>query len=786
MGDFSSPKRRDVVERLRRRFDIYRRHQNKSATRYDNTINSLYERERQETLLLRERWLQSKAKKASKTKKDSSGEHRNLGLTKLLKKKIDSSQSESQNLDTSAFDFDESDTITTQKTVKGGSGVDVSVRIVQEITGGNSQQVQTNVAVSTTVKTHIESKDKPSTSVETSTKFECKQEPCDDIPGIHSNKSDISHTGSEILDQEELEEILKTIEKDESKLSDEIFEELQKFDQIYSKVSQEDSNDSSMFGSMTGSSPGLHKQPPYDPGSAGNSGNMFESPPSNPVRTPPVPFRQPGAITTMTETGPAAETLKQMAAQHQSNQHHGGSQYKQFNTHIQEGNYTNQYPPAMDTSYGYSNQQNINNMRNGNVVYQEGNRDMYAGTKPLTHYPGVAGNPTPSSLQQLQNQVQSFSQSPQMEITQTQQMHVSDGSRRLQMSQTQQMHMRQPPQNISMSQHQSFSMPNNMAQRQSPGYMNEQMKMQQMYQEKMRQEQRHQSMQAAHMQQFMRPPPEYKQSEGYSASRQNPLQTMQDMVEQTNTMQTSGYGSVKTENTPHIQNGMMQSAQMAAMQRGPSSSTINTGPVISQNDAGYHMPQIQRQQSYPGGIDSSLVRQNRQNGHGYTSAIMRNQRPPNVNVGPDGLNISQPRTQEWPRHMMHGTMNGMARPQNPNVMYNNTYAGQAGTTVTNVNQTRPMQMTALQSQAMMQNNAQAQHMMMQQQGMQMSQRMAMANQNNSSFNQRPPQQDDFMNILDSASQSGNSDYIDNMAAQSTGVSSDAAWLDEILSGNRDL
>lgn len=84
MGDFSSPKRRDVVERLRRRFDIYRRHQNKSATRYDNTINSLYERERQETLLLRERWLQSKAKKASKTKKDSSGEHRNLGLTVSL------------------------------------------------------------------------------------------------------------------------------------------------------------------------------------------------------------------------------------------------------------------------------------------------------------------------------------------------------------------------------------------------------------------------------------------------------------------------------------------------------------------------------------------------------------------------------------------------------------------------------------------------------------------------------------------------------------------------------
>ena len=598
---------------------------------------------------------------------------------------------------------------------------------------------------------------------------------------------------------------MKTIEKDEGKLSDEIFEELQKFDQIYSKVSQEDSNDSSMFGSMTGSSPGLHKQPPYDPGNTGSSGNMFENAQSNPVRTPPVPFRPSGAITTMTETGPAAETLKQMAAQHQSNQHHGGTfGVKQFNSHVQDGNYPGYPAPTIDPSYshqqGYINQQNMNNIQNGSL-YHEGNPDIYAGTKPLTHYTGSAGNNTPSSLQQLQNQVQSFSQSPQMEITQTQQMQVSDGSRRMQMSQTQQMHMRQPIQNISLSQHQSFTMPNNMTP--SPGYMTEQMKMQQMYQEKMRQEQHHQSMQAAQMQQFMRPPPEYKMQqsapEGYptNASRQNPLQTMQDMVEQTNSMQASGYGNVKSESpTSHIQNGMMQSAQMAAMQRGTVSSTINSGSIMSQNDpnqAGYHMSHMQRQQSYPGAhMDTSLVRPTRQAGNNYTSTIMRNQRPPNVNVGPDGLNISQPRNQEWPRHMMpqHGNMNGMPRPQNQNIMYSNSYATQGGTTVANgmgMNQTRPMQMTAMQSQAaMMQNNAQAQHMLMQQQSMHMSQRMAMPNhitgQSNSNFNPRPPQQDDFMNILDSASQSGNSDYIDNMAAQSTGVSSDAAWLDEILSG----
>lgn len=675
----------------------------------------------------------------------------------------------------------------------------MSVHIVQEITGGNSQQVQTNVAVSTTVKTHFggppsESKEntKASTSVETSTstKVECKQEPTDELPCVDSNNSDISNSASGILDQEELEEILKTIEKDESKLPDEIFNELEEFDRIYRlKLSQEDSNDSSMYGSMTGSSPGLHKQPPFETGSAGNSANMYESPPSNPVRTTPVSYRP---ITTMTETGPAAETLKQMAAQHQSNQHHTpayGS--KQFSPHDSSYNgYAQNVDPSSYSHQAYNNQQNVRN----NSMYHEGSPDMFSGTKPLTHYPGANANNTPSSLQQLQNQVQSFTQSPQMEITQSQHMQVSDGARRLHMSQTQHMNMRQQPQNISMSQHQSFNMPNNMAQRQSPGYMNEQMKMQQMYQEKMRQDQRHQSMQAAHMQHFMRPPPEYKMQQSVPESyqnngnRQNPLQTMQDMVEQTNTIQSPGYGAVKTEVIP---NGMMhqQSAQMAAvMQRSNSASA--GGSAMGPNDpgpAGYHMAHMQRQQSYPGSqMESALAaRQSRQNGHNYTSAIMRNQRPPNVNVGPDGLNISQPRSQEWPRHMMP-PHTGVPRQPNQNMMCANNYSGTSVANGMSVNQQRPMQMTAIQSQAaMMQGNAQAQHMMMQQQGMQMSQRMAMNNQSNASYNQRP-QQDDFMNILDSASQGGNSDFIDNMAAQSSGVSSDAAWLDEILSGNRDM
>ena len=104
--------------------------------------------------------------------------------------------------------------------------------------------------------------------------------------------------------------------------------------------------------------------------------------------------------------------------------------------------------------------------------------------------------------------------------------------------------------------------------------------------------------------------------EGYPSTggRQNPLQTMQDMVEQTNNMQNAGYGTVKSEGSVHIQNGMMQSAQMAAM-RGGVSSSISSGPIMSHNDpiqTGYHMSQMQRQQSYPGAhIDSSIGRQNR-------------------------------------------------------------------------------------------------------------------------------------------------------------------------------
>ncbi|XP_077558605.1 uncharacterized protein LOC144174060 [Haemaphysalis longicornis] len=76
-GDVLPPKRQAVVDRLRRRIELYRRHHNATLPRYEQTASAVCENQRQETLLLKQRYLESKAKKAKrsehKTLKDTSG-----------------------------------------------------------------------------------------------------------------------------------------------------------------------------------------------------------------------------------------------------------------------------------------------------------------------------------------------------------------------------------------------------------------------------------------------------------------------------------------------------------------------------------------------------------------------------------------------------------------------------------------------------------------------------------------------------------------------------------------
>ncbi|KAH0948541.1 hypothetical protein HN011_009447 [Eciton burchellii] len=73
MGEMLTPKRQAVVDRLRRRIENYRRRQTDCVPRFDQSFNGLCEQNIQDTLVLKQRFLESKAKRqAKKTDKKQS------------------------------------------------------------------------------------------------------------------------------------------------------------------------------------------------------------------------------------------------------------------------------------------------------------------------------------------------------------------------------------------------------------------------------------------------------------------------------------------------------------------------------------------------------------------------------------------------------------------------------------------------------------------------------------------------------------------------------------------
>lgn len=71
MGDLLPPKRQAVVERLGRRLEYYRRHRDSVIPRYDLAESGSLDQTRQETLLMRQRFLESKAAKKVGAKKSA-------------------------------------------------------------------------------------------------------------------------------------------------------------------------------------------------------------------------------------------------------------------------------------------------------------------------------------------------------------------------------------------------------------------------------------------------------------------------------------------------------------------------------------------------------------------------------------------------------------------------------------------------------------------------------------------------------------------------------------------
>ncbi|CAL1538765.1 unnamed protein product [Lymnaea stagnalis] len=711
MGDFFAPRRKDVVDKLRRRLELYRQHHSISGSRYLSSRPNIIEHQKQETLQLRQRWLDSKAKKAAKQSKASrdtnntQSDHRNLVVNKL-KRKIDPSVSTDANTASVAasatttaaetiFNFGEKDhhpshnknsKISNGATGGGGGGggtskhnplPSLSVQIVQQISANPQQDTSQTIHTNVTVSSRYSNSDSPNpggTSHSVLTSVQCKQEPSDDsvrtstsnnnTPStVHTSHIDHSSVGDlSFGDIDEIQDILDSIEKDED-IAPDLRRDLEEFKEIYEKVQRDsESHESNMYGSLTCVSPGLSKGVyPSHLGPGGSLSTMFDSNQnmSAAAMTNPNTIPVPAAIPE--PTGPAAETLKQMAAQHQ-HQHSPGYPMKGMD-HFSNGgfppNYSQLYRsvPNTPSPFPYNHTANHHLGDASQMNPEIGATMVYGSTKPLTHYSNEQGqHNSPSSLQQLQNQVQSHfkpsAASPhQMQIIQSQQLQVSHGPHSMQLSQSQQVQM-QPSAQISMSQHQNFSM---------------------QMMEKMRMEQQQARMPPQYMK---RPPPEYNMhpnarpqgtypTAAAGTGNPNPLQTMQNMVNQT-----SAYSTVKSEvpgttSTGQSVNGMMQSTQMQQQSMSASMATngghMGSLPQASQGIAsGFHAQQQQMQQppAY-----STVDSASRAPSSTYTSAIMRNQRPPNVNVGPDGLNISQPRTHsEWPRPSMMPNQHAGMRP----------------------------------------------------------------------------------------------------------------------------
>jgi hypothetical protein len=583
---------------------------------------------------------------------------------------------------------------------------DIQVNIVQQLNPQQTSQIKLTVQ---TVQTSGPGAGEPaqggnqsghtSATIQTSTSV-CKQEPLDDPQCSVSSCGSDQGTFPETVgfdDIDELKEILDTLEKEEGEIPSDLITTIESLTQENEErlaaashsVGDTENKDSSVNTVM-------FADPVYE-----NTGSNQSLPNMGGPSAAPVSYNQQqimgGGVPqppqmSFGDTGPAAETLKNLAAQHQ-NQMLSTKPVAAYPPEYVDMYHRGAYPqmpgqpgyPPTNNMYPYN--QAMGNMGRPPSAGVAGPRMAikpdpaigYGSTKPLTHYQDAATPQTqahtPSSLQQLQNQVHShFSQAQaqgqgsqnqgqHMQITQSQHMQMSHGNQHMQMSQTQQMQIQGSvsPQ-ISVAQQQSFSMPQQQGRtpQQQAGYMNEQQLKMQAYQ---RQQMERQAQMQQQQQPYMnRPPPEYARQNsangGYpnnniAANQNNPLQTMQNMVNATNNGQPAGAdGYSKGDINPMAVHPGMHPAMN---RRSPMTGTSH--PPQSEMSRFPHPQQSQMGgQNMPNG--TAPTRPMKSSTPTYTSAIMRNQRPPNVNVGPEGLNISQQRAAmsagEWPRPMVPG------------------------------------------------------------------------------------------------------------------------------------
>ncbi|GIY14140.1 uncharacterized protein CDAR_225392 [Caerostris darwini] len=89
MGDVLPSKSQTGFDRLKRRIEVYRSHQNACLPRYEISASLLYDGQKQETSLLKKRFIESKTKKQKKSYKENSSDGSKAQLNKPLKRSAD-------------------------------------------------------------------------------------------------------------------------------------------------------------------------------------------------------------------------------------------------------------------------------------------------------------------------------------------------------------------------------------------------------------------------------------------------------------------------------------------------------------------------------------------------------------------------------------------------------------------------------------------------------------------------------------------------------------------------
>ncbi|XP_013790706.2 mastermind-like protein 3 [Limulus polyphemus] len=878
MGDILPPKRQAVVDRLRRRIELYRRKQNGSLIRYEQTSNGWNHQQRQDTIFLKQRYLETKAKKAKKN--DNKSTKDGLGTNSENARNVLSKPAKrpAESLDTPLNQSDglgdpperqvklacrSSSPSQGQRETQGQSSLPrFSVQIVQQFSSSDSSHVQNSQTIQTNVTVKAVHPESPMTSmasgqcntlqepqVSSATSIECKQEKVGNLNqcssmGLSTCNNHNSTIGNNSGVGERFSDAFSTLGFPDDSSGDVIDPDILKdliddvlttgnpsdlmkdfnFDDSDREQDQEPKETVDPMLDITGkshSTPPLHghfssTHSPFSTmqaqgGTSGFSPGPRGSPMGNHTSvsvTPSTTYQSPhssnythsgsfsvsptlGLDFKLSEPSPAAQTLKQMAEQHQSLQQkqqiglnmsspHSRSPFTnenftesmtlppirsgfmsassgQVNTaqktqassmlaarsYDKQVNFTSVRPASgsgpfkQETENGvfpgsqgitttnnmapvpgmeYQKQQQVMQMQHLHQLPPEQKSVMsgshygvpspdnkqsqsgmpqpsaYGSTRPLSHFtagqtssvhnqfvrgpsPGVVSSPTqhyrPSSRSNLQ-------------LSQTQQLQISQTGSQLQVCQSQQLQMSRdfkqnptgnsqqqqqisvfstyphsttaprPPFQMNMSQTQSVNFTNQFS---GTGNSNGVPAHEEMCQHMMKQHVVQQnnigataSQREIQLQQFLnRPPPEYKH---HTVTNQvlpphqqmmadnsmvvlNPTQTSQRFSQPSDV---SRRGLV-SESTVHTLQHPSSQNQMSVRAR-TQQACVPT-PHVGMGSALSNLNQTTGSSTHPNITSANLAGHMSRTRSVYSSCLPRSQRPPNVNVGPEGLNISQ-------------------------------------------------------------------------------------------------------------------------------------------------